>query len=177
MGDDARRGRATVEGRDRNDFAQALRKDGGHPELLRQFVTDGVSHATRSSLASSVVPTDLRQHLGRIGEDLALAHLERLGYELVARNHRTRHGEIDLVVYDGETLVFVEVKTRRATSAGRGPWESLHERKRRQVRRMAVEFLVEPGRPYAADLRFDAIGVLIDGHGLLVRLEHLEAAF
>src|SRR3954469_8158631 len=116
--------------------------------------------------------SDARRLLGQAGEQLAREHLERLGYELVARNHRTRHGEIDLVVYDGETLVFVEVKTRRATSAGRGPWESLHERKRRQVRRMAVEFLVEPGRPYAADLRFDAIGVLIDGHGLLVRLEH-----
>ena len=123
------------------------------------------------------MPTDLRRHLGRIGEDLALAHLERLGYDLVARNHRTRHGEIDLVIYDGDTLVFVEVKTRRATASRRGPWESLHPRKCRQVRRMAVEFLIERGRPYAADLRFDAVGVLIDGHGMLVALEHLEAAF
>jgi putative endonuclease len=123
------------------------------------------------------VPTDLRRHLGRTGEDLALAHFQRLGFDLVARNHRTRHGEIDLVVYDGSTLVFVEVKTRRATSSGRSPWEALHERKQRQVRRMAVEFLMEPGRPYTADMRFDAVGVLIDGHGMLVRLDHLEAAF
>ena len=121
--------------------------------------------------------TDLRQHLGRIGEDLALAHFQRLGFDLVARNYRTRFGEIDLVVYDGETLVFVEVKTRRASGSGRGPWESLHERKQRRVRRMAVEFLTEPGRPYTADLRFDAVGVVIDGHGSLVRLDHLEAAF
>ena len=42
---------------------------------------------------------------------------------------------------------------------------------------MAAAFLAERGRPYAPDLRFDAVGVLIDGHGLLVRLEHLEAAF
>ena len=56
------------------------------------------------------MPTDLRHHLGRTGEDLALAHLERLGYTLVARNHRTRYGELDLVVFDGTTLVFVEVK-------------------------------------------------------------------
>jgi putative endonuclease len=174
---DARRARATVEPLDCNEFAQALRSADGSPDRLRQFVTDGVSHATRSSLASSVVPTDLRQHLGRIGEDLALAHFERLGYELVARNHRTRFGEIDLVVFDGDTLVFVEVKTRRATSSGRGPWEALHERKQRQVRHMAAAFLAERGRPYAPDLRFDAVGILIDGHGLLVRLEHLEAAF
>jgi putative endonuclease len=123
------------------------------------------------------VPTDLRRHLGRIGEDLALAHFQRLGFDLVARNHRTRHGEIDLIVYDGRTLVFAEVKTRRATSSGRSPWEALHQRKRRQVRRMAVEFLMEPDRPYTSEMRFDAVGILIDGHGMLVRLDHLEAAF
>jgi putative endonuclease len=124
------------------------------------------------------VPTDLRHHLGRIGEDLALAHLERLGYTLVARNHRTRYGELDLVVFDGRTLVFVEVKTRRASGSGRGPWEALHERKRRQVRRMAAAFLLEAtDRPRSADLRFDAIGVVIDAYGKLVRLDHLEAAF
>jgi putative endonuclease len=126
----------------------------------------------------AVVPTDLRHHLGRIGEDLALAHLERLGFTLVARNHRTRHGEIDLVVFGDETLVFVEVKTRRATGRGRGPWEALHERKCRQVRRMAAAFLAEVlDRPRSAKLRFDAIGVVIDARGRLERLDHLEAAF
>jgi putative endonuclease len=124
------------------------------------------------------VPSHLRQHLGRLGEDLALAHLERLGFALVTRNHRTRFGEIDLIVFDGSTLVFVEVKTRRANSAGRGPWEALHERKRQQVRRMAAAYLLEVAdRPHSVDVRFDAVGVLIDGQGRLVRLDHLEAAF
>jgi putative endonuclease len=126
----------------------------------------------------AVVPTDLRHHLGRVGEDLALAHLERLGYTLVARNHRTRHGELDLVVFAGTTLVFVEVKTRRASGSGRGPWEALHARKRQQVRRMAAAFLLEVSdRPRSPDVRFDAIGVVIDAYGKLVRLDHLEAAF
>ena len=121
---------------------------------------------------------DPRQHLGRTGEDLALAHLERLGYELVARNHRTRWGEIDLVVHDGRTLVFVEVKTRRAAGPGRGPWEALHERKRAQVRRVAAAFLAEVSeRPRAVDLRFDAVGVVIDPRGGLIALDHLEGAF
>jgi putative endonuclease len=121
---------------------------------------------------------DLRQHLGRTGEDRALAHLRRLGFELVVRNHRTRWGEIDLIVHDGSTLVFVEVKTRRASGAGRGPWEALHERKRAQVRRMAAAYLAEVReRPRAVQLRFDAIGVVIDARGRLVRLDHLEAAF
>ena len=122
--------------------------------------------------------TDLRHQLGRRGEQLALAHLERLGYELVERNHRTRFGEIDLIVRDGDALVFVEVKTRRQSAAGRGPWEALHERKRHQVRRMAAAFLLEvTDRPHSPDLRFDAIGIVIDAHGKLVRLDHLEAAF
>ncbi len=121
---------------------------------------------------------DPRQHLGRTGEDLALAHLERLGFELVARNHRTRWGEIDLIVHNGSALVFVEVKTRRASGPGRGPWEALHERKRAQVRRMAAAYLADvQDRPRATELRFDAIGVVIDPRGRLVRLDHLEAAF
>ena len=69
---------------------------------------------------------DLRHRLGRLGEDLAAAHLERRGYEVVARNHRTRYGEIDLIGYDRHTLVFAEVKTRRAGSGA--PWDALGPR-------------------------------------------------
>ena len=80
--------------------------------------------------------------------------------------------------HDGATLVFVEVKTRRASVSGRGPWEALHERKRTQVRRMAAAYLADVhDRPRAVELRFDAIGVVIDAQGRLVRLDHLEAAF
>jgi putative endonuclease len=120
--------------------------------------------------------TDVRHTAGRRGEDLAAEHLERLGFEVLARNHRTRFGELDLVAYDGETLVFAEVKTRR--SGAREPWESLHGRKRSRVRRMAIAWLIEgPDRPYGAQLRFDGIAVLLDAEGELVRLDHLEAAF
>ena len=80
--------------------------------------------------------TDLRQHLGRHGERLAAEHFERLGYEILARRHRTRFGELDVVAADASTLVFVEVKTRRA-GAGT-PWDALTAGKREQVRRMAA---------------------------------------
>ena len=118
---------------------------------------------------------DPRHHLGRLGEQLAAEHLERLGYAIVARNHRTRYGEIDIVAADSETLVIVEVKTRR----GRGdPWDALDERKRLQVRRMGIAYLSEvPDRPRRRGLRFDAIGVTVDVTGRLTRLDHLEAAF
>src|SRR4051794_31627557 len=120
--------------------------------------------------------TDTRHTRGRRGEDLAARHLEALGYDILARNHRTRFGELDLVAFDGETLVFAEVKTRLAGS--RPPFDTLHERKRSQVRRMPISWLTErPARPYGARLRFDGIAVLVDSGGDLVRLDHLEAAF
>ncbi|MSX02176.1 MAG: YraN family protein [Actinobacteria bacterium] len=120
---------------------------------------------------------DPRHVLGRAGERLALEHLQRLGYLLVARNHRTRYGEIDLIVLIGSTLVFVEVKTRRSRDAA-SPWDSLNHHKRKQVRRLAGAFLAEnPQRPSPRSLRFDAIGILLDGRGMLVRLDHIEDAF
>ena len=61
--------------------------------------------------------TDVRHAAGQRGEDLAAEHLERLGFEILARNHRTRFGELDLVAFDGDVLVFVEVKTRRSGCA------------------------------------------------------------
>src|SRR5580704_16672915 len=75
--------------------------------------------AGRGGSASAGV--DPRRTLGRLGEDLAAAHLGRLGFATLARNVRTRHGEIDLIVFDGRTLAFVEVKTRLARPAGRPP--------------------------------------------------------
>lgn len=120
--------------------------------------------------------TDHRPELGRRGEAHAAPHLERLGYAILARNHRTRYGELDLVAGDERTLVFVEVKTRRS---GRGwPLESIRGPKQRQVRRMASAWLAEARTgPHRPELRFDAIGVTLDGAGRVVTLEHLEAAF
>jgi putative endonuclease len=122
--------------------------------------------------------TDVRHTRGRRGEDLAAAHFRRLGYAVLARNHRTRFGELDLVLHDraSGTIVFCEVKTRRAGSGD--PWDALHDAKREQVRRMGAAWLTEVrDRPFGAEVRFDAVGVLLDADGGLVRLDHLEAAF
>ncbi len=117
---------------------------------------------------------DPRHSLGRRGEQLAAEHLERLGYRVVARNYRTRVGELDLVATDEYVLVFCEVKTRRSGS----PWQNLGEAKRRQVRSMGRVWLAEArDRPRTSELRFDAIGIVIDPDGALVSLDHLEGAF
>jgi putative endonuclease len=124
------------------------------------------------------VTTDTRHALGLLGEALAARHLERLGYDVVARRHRTRFGELDLVAFDGTTIVFCEVKARRGGGPSRSPFESLGPAKRAQVRRMAAAWLSEVrDRPRGAELRFDAIGVRLDGAGRLEGLEHVEAAF
>ena len=80
--------------------------------------------------------TPHRQHLGRLGERLAADHFARLGFSVLAQNHHTRFGELDLVLSDGRTLVFCEVKTRRLGSGE--PLESLHGAKQSQVRRIAA---------------------------------------
>jgi len=120
--------------------------------------------------------TDLRHRLGRIGERLAAEHLERRGFAILARNHRTRWGEIDLIAADAQRIVFCEVKTRRLGSSR--PFDGLREPQIRRLRRMAAAWLQEQrDRPRTPELRFDAIGVTIDAHGRLVALEHLEGAF
>ena len=124
------------------------------------------------------VARDLRSELGRLGEQLAAEHMIRRGFRIVERNYRTRWGELDIVAYDGRTLAFCEVKTRRLSTPGRDPLESVHTRKRSKVRKMARSWLIERSdRPRADTLRFDAIGVTLDPSGRLVRLEHLEGAF
>ena len=120
--------------------------------------------------------TPHRQHLGRLGEQLAAEHFARLGFSVLAQNHKTRFGELDLVLSDGHTLVFCEVKTRRLGSGE--PFDSLHGAKQSQVRKIAAVWLSEPSdRPWHEELRFDAIGVLVDRDDGLVRLDHVENAF
>ena len=123
------------------------------------------------------MPIDRTRALGRRGEELAAQHFSRLGYRVLARNHRTRFGELDLVLADDaeDTIVFCEVKSRRIG----GDWrQSLDERKQRQVRTMAAAWLSEvTDRPRHAELRFDAVGVTLDDRGELVRLDHMQGAF
>jgi putative endonuclease len=126
--------------------------------------------------------TDQRRRHGELGERIAEEHLEHRGYSIVARNFRTRYGELDLIVADERSLVFCEVKTRVAGSRGGpdGPLDAIGPRKRDRLRRMATQWLADtPGseRPRRHELRFDAIGVMLTPGGRLLALEHLENAF
>jgi len=79
--------------------------------------------------------------LGRWGEWIALKHLRKLGWDIVARNWKSFQGEVDLIAYDGPFLVFVEVKTRRGPTSRPGE-ESVDWKKERKLDELAFDFLV-----------------------------------
>jgi putative endonuclease len=116
---------------------------------------------------------DHNQTVGRRGEKLAERYLRRRGYRIVARNFRAAGAEIDLVAMDGDTVVFVEVKTRRAVGAG-APEDSVTEHKQRQLRR-AAEIFSARYRAHDRPMRFDVIAIA--GEGRAARVELLRDAF
>lgn len=98
--------------------------------------------------------------LGRAGEDRAADHYRRLGFHILARNWRTRGGELDLVVATAQDLVVVEVKTRRGTAFGH-PFEAIDERKRRRLWRLAMAWIAaHPESVQGKRLRIDAVGIV-----------------
>jgi putative endonuclease len=123
--------------------------------------------------------TIARQRLGRRAEQLVAGGLERQGWRIVARNVRTRSGELDLIALDGATLVFVEVKAGRAGS-GLGPERPAHAvgpQKQHRIRRLAREWLAEGRAPSGvAGYRFDVVGVSFRGDRL-ADVDHIRAAF
>lgn len=111
--------------------------------------------------------TRRRLVLGEIGENLACRELERLGYAVVARRYRCRAGEIDIIARDGDTLVFVEVKTRdgarEAARFGLGV-EAVTRVKRQAIVRVALEYLVRH-RALNRPSRFDVVSVHVSERG------------
>ena len=110
---------------------------------------------------------------GALGEEAAAELLRKAGYRIVARNHRCRRGEVDVIAEKGELLVFVEVRTR-ATAAFGGPEETVDLRKQRRVIAAARDFLAQRRGPAKA-ARFDVIAV-VDAPGG-PSLTHFENAF
>lgn len=110
------------------------------------------------------------RELGAFGEDVAAAYLEEDAMTVVERNWRCRDGELDLVALDGDTVVFVEVKTRRGEDFGT-PAEAVTVSKARRLRRLAARWLREQAWS-AGEVRIDVVGVLIRGDTAFV--EHFE---
>jgi putative endonuclease len=111
-----------------------------------------------------------RHHIGAWGEEIASQYLQTKGYRILARNWRTQEGEVDLVAQDGETVVFVEVKTRTSKEFG-WPEESITVTKRRRLQRSALAYLSDQD---LMDIhwRIDVIAIDRNHSGGVERLEH-----
>ena len=117
---------------------------------------------------------DPRQAIGYQAEHAAAAHLTRAGLRVIARNVRLRHGEIDLVCREADTVVFVEVKCRHATW-GDPPSAAVSWHKQRRLTRLAQHYLKWRGLE-GHRCRFDVVSVTIDRAGG-VDVHHIRNAF
>jgi len=109
--------------------------------------------------------------LGRRGEQVAADHLEARGMRVVDRNWRCPHGELDLVLRDGDCTVFAEVKTRTGPGFGH-PFEAITAQKLARLRRLALAWCEAHEQP-TARIRIDAVAVHAPSNGPAV-VEHLE---
>lgn len=118
--------------------------------------------------------TRVRKAVGAYGERLASQYLQNEGLVVLARNWRCPVGEVDLILRDGDDVVFCEVKTRRSAAFGT-PAEAIGPAKVRRLRRLAACWLAESSvRP--REIRFDVVAVLPQQRGA-ARIEHVRAAF
>ncbi|BCJ54733.1 UPF0102 protein [Actinoplanes sp. NBRC 14428] len=118
--------------------------------------------------------TNQRRAIGEYGERLAERHLTERGLVVLARNWRCAEGEIDLILRDGNDLVFCEVKTRRSDTYGT-PAEAITRTKVHRLRRLAARWLSE-SRIHPREVRFDVVAVTAQPKGAS-RIEHIRAAF
>jgi putative endonuclease len=119
--------------------------------------------------------TKARRKLGINGENLALEFLERKGMQLFCRNFRVRRGEIDLIMWDKEELVFIEVRTRTDDHFGT-PVETINNTKRHKIAQTARYFLQQKKISPEVRCRFDLVGVLVR-EGATNKIEHVANAF
>ena len=106
---------------------------------------------------------------------MARNYLKEIGYAILEMNFRFKMGEIDLIAQDGQTVCFIEVKTRKSLAQG-SPFEAVHAWKVRKLSRMAVLYLKLKYRSLEIPSRFDVIAITYGRDGA-PRIEHLKNAF
>ena len=116
-----------------------------------------------------------KRQQGNKGEELAVEHLKANGYRILARNVRSKFGEIDCVAQQGKTLCFIEIKARTSTTFG-WPEESVHPQKRWRLVRLAQWYL-QAKRLEEVPVRFDVISLLLNSDGTLARARIIPGAF
>lgn len=110
-----------------------------------------------------------KQNTGKQGEDLAVQFLKQKGYKILERNFHKRYAEIDIVAIDGDTLVFVEVKTRTSDNFG-NPLEGIGLWQQKALRRAAL-FYKSIHKELPEGLRIDAVAVSLSPAGEVSKIE------
>jgi putative endonuclease len=105
--------------------------------------------------------TRARLALGEKGEKIAVRHLQGLGYRVLERNYRCPLGEIDLIAQDGDSLAFVEIKTRKGRSTAAAK-EAVDRIKQGKITQLAL-FYLKDKKKEAIKARFDVVAVCLDG--------------
>ncbi len=109
-----------------------------------------------------------RHELGKMGEIAAAKYLNKNGYKLLARNYRCVLGEIDLIAQLNNTIVFIEVKTRRSLNYGY-PEESITLTKQNKIRKVANYYLKD-NKIFNMNCRFDVVTVLVSSNGYTIEV-------
>ncbi len=114
-----------------------------------------------------------KKELGKKGEEWARKFLLRQGYKIIATNHRSRFGEIDIISEDKGTVVFIEVKTRSSIAFGT-PIEAVTHSKQKRLYRLAEDFLITHHLE-SKPVRFDVLSLTVQGNDM--KVEHVIGAF
>ncbi len=123
---------------------------------------------------SPVNPKGYKQRLGQRGEEIAVNYLRQQGYTILTRNWRCPRGEIDIVACEGETLAFVEVRTRRGDCFGT-PEESITPAKQAKLVELAQSYLQE-AELEEVDWRIDVVAIEVGKRGEVKRVTLIRNA-
>lgn len=115
------------------------------------------------------------KEIGAFGEATAAEYLKNRGFKIIKQNYYCRVGELDIIAADGDTTVFVEVKTRKSSAYG-SPAEFVTYQKQQRIIKTALSYVGSLDIP----IRFDVVEIfytLVDGSPIVKDINHIENAF
>lgn len=113
-----------------------------------------------------------KQTVGKLGEDIASKYLIKLGWKIINRNYQKRYGEIDIIARDKNTLVFVEVKTRKGD--GFGPIEESIPPWKIRILKKSVNFYLHLQPSYPSLMRVDFVGIELLQNNQVEKISHYK---
>jgi len=115
-----------------------------------------------------------KENLGEKGEKVAVKYLKKSGFEIIECGFKAMRGEIDIIAREKETIVFVEVKTRKSNEFG-SPAEAVDSKKQAQIKKIASIYISKKYKKFIP-CRFDVIGIIVKEKGNY-EISHIRNAF